>query len=58
MIRAAVARDAPEHDQSILRAHRQWLEDQVLGDREHCRREPNAEGECEHDTNYPTRGAP
>ena len=58
VIRAAVARDAPEHDQSILRAHRQWLEDQVLGDREHCRREPNAEGECEHDTNYPTAGAP
>src|SRR5256714_809655 len=58
VIRPAVARDAPEHDQLILAAHRQWLQDEPLGDREHCRREPNAEGEGEHNTNYPTGGAP
>ena len=58
VIRAPIGRDAPEHHQSILRAHRQRLEDETLGDGEHGRREPNAERQRQYDACYPPGRAP
>jgi hypothetical protein len=56
VIGAAVASHAPEHDHSVLIAHRQRTEEQRIGNSEHRRREADPKRKREHDADSPATG--